>query len=84
MNSFFPVFEQLLLVDGSPLDNHSECTRRDFALNNGQIIDINQAFIITILCMEVWWVVIIKVHGNDDPEKSTNLRHRQLGTWKRL
>ena len=43
---------------------------------DGQVVDIDNSSIRAIFCMKVRWIVIIKIHPDDNPVEPAELRHR--------
>lgn len=69
--------EEFLLVECRPLDDKAHCARRETTGEHGQVPDFDQSDVAGILGMEMWRIVVIKEHLDDNPEKAADLRHGQ-------
>jgi hypothetical protein len=43
---------------------------------NGQVVDVDNRSVRAIFGMKVRWIVIIKIHPDDNPVEPAKLRHR--------
>lgn len=71
-----PVFEKLRPVLCRPLDREPERPRWKSPVQDLETCDRNLDLVLAIDSMEMWWVVILEVHPNRDPEEARDLRHR--------
>ena len=72
-----PVFAQFLLVHGRPFQHHSQSTSRKPTPQDGEWVDTEFGFHTSVDRMKMCWVVVIEVHANGDPKKTTYFRHPQ-------
>lgn len=67
-----------------PLNYHRDRSSRQLTVQNHYWVDSHLNLVLSIERVEVRWWMIIIVHANDDPEKSTQLRHREIiSCWQR-
>lgn len=70
-----PVVEEFLLVECRPLDDKARCTRRETTGEDGQVANIDQSDVPGILRMEMWGIMMVEEHLDDDPKEAADLRH---------
>lgn len=71
----FPVSEELLLVQGRPLDHEAAHARRQATGKRREIADIDQCKIVAVLRVEVRRIVILEEHLDADAEEPADFRH---------
>jgi hypothetical protein len=61
-----PVVHQLFLVAGCPLDDHPEGSRWQVPTEDLSCLYVYLGLVFAVDGVEMGWVVIVKVHLNDD------------------
>src|SRR5258708_5781890 len=70
-----PILTEFVLVQFGPLDRQPENTWWERSAEDGERKDANARTISSVASMEMRGHIVIVVHGDDDPEKATDLRH---------
>ena len=72
---FIPVSDEFLLVERRPFD-HKPCdTGWQATREDREVVNINQRNVSAVFRVEMWRIVVIEEHLNDDAKESTDLRH---------
>ena len=68
------------MQDG-PLRDQPERTRRQVTTQETRWRDGDECLVRSVADVKVRWRMIIEVHGDDDPEESTDLGHASNYHW---
>jgi len=64
-----PIYEELLLVLGRPFDRQTQRARWKLPIQDLQALNRDLDLEFAVDSMKMWWVMILEVHADDDPEE---------------
>ena len=82
-----PVIKKFFLIDAGPFHHQTNSSRGQPACEDGQVVDIDQCFVLAVIGVKMRRAVVVKKHLDHDTEKSANFRHQRArvsGSGKHL
>ena len=71
----FPIVHEFGLMLGCPFNDEPEGTGFEVALEDGEVFNRNQGFLLTIANMKMGRRMVVVIHGDDDAKEAANFWH---------
>jgi hypothetical protein len=70
-----PIIKKFFLIDAGPFHHQTNGSRGQPTCEDGQVVDIDQSFVLAVIGVKMRRAVVAKKHFDDDTEESANFRH---------